>query len=363
MPPASPDYGPALDAYDVAASRIDADTRAAIDAFWKRFAVIAPQLDDAFNQRSEFDVAGETNAALGPLQGLDWEYGPGAEGGHCLCVSAGFKPSQLAIARAVLRAAPEIPGWTFSDARAGNAPDSVPDMVEARTGERYRDFRYRVFEDKHQMIGIEVLVPDRTDPDIACAIADMTLTCLLGEADERVWLSSARPAKAGGFFRKAPAGLSLAEVKPAIDALRARIDASLPDRRWSERNLESEETTWSSLQTDADPEGAYAFRQDLYVAVSPYPQRLSAALTSERFQSRRFSRLGETFAYFKIDGAEDGSLGQLEDREDLENLISGALRDAGLGTSIGGGTGLRYSYVELALCGDLNEALEAMGSV
>ncbi len=361
----SPGDGAAHDAYDVAASRIDAPTRANIDAFWRAFEKIAPQLDDAFNQRAQFDIVGETSAALGPFASLEWEYGPGAEGGHRLCVTAGADPKALVLARAIARAAPVIPGWTFSDVRPAEEDDDVVrQKVEGRAGQALPDLQFRLFDDEAHLIGVEVIVPPKTDSSLACVLAEISVSCLIGEADERIWIGGVRPGKpgGGGLFRKAPPTLSLNELKSAISMMQRQIDANLRDDRWIDVDLEKDAVAWSSLTASADPDAPPVFRNDLMVAITPYPERLSAALTSPQFHSRRFSREGETFAYFKIDGAEDGSLGELEDREDLENLIGGALREAGLGASIGGGTGRQYSYVELALIGDLNEGLEVMAS-
>ena len=71
--------------------------------------------------------------------------------------------------------------------------------------------------------------------------------------------------------------------------------------------------------------------------------------SSFAFDSVRFSRCGERFCYLKIDGT-DGLEGSLfPDRAEIEDAINAVLRPAKLGTTIGGGSGHRYSYVELAL--------------
>ncbi|HEY2252163.1 MAG TPA: hypothetical protein VGH74_13915, partial [Planctomycetaceae bacterium] len=92
---------------------------------------------------------------------------------------------------------------------------------------------------------------------------------------------------------------------------------------------------------------------------TPLPGVVQNALTGATFDSARFSRCGETFCYLKIDGSEglDGSV--FSDRGEIEDAINAVLRPAKLGSSIGGGTGRRYSYVELALV-DVDRAWQEM---
>jgi hypothetical protein len=67
------------------------------------------------------------------------------------------------------------------------------------------------------------------------------------------------------------------------------------------------------------------------------------------FHSSRFSSR-ETFAYLKIDGSEGlDPRGGFNNRGDIEDAINAALAPADAGCVIGGGTGRRYSYIDLAL--------------
>jgi hypothetical protein len=77
------------------------------------------------------------------------------------------------------------------------------------------------------------------------------------------------------------------------------------------------------------------------------------------FHSRRFSRSGEIMATLKIDGADGLPAGGLADKAAVEDAIGAALEPRGLGGQIGGGTGLRYSYVDLALT-DVMAATDAL---
>jgi hypothetical protein len=75
-----------------------------------------------------------------------------------------------------------------------------------------------------------------------------------------------------------------------------------------------------------------------------------AAHSGSLFHSASHSRCGETFGYVKIDGAAGLPVEcQFHERGEIEDAINAALRPLKLGCVIGGGTGLRYSYIDLAL--------------
>lgn len=60
-------------------------------------------------------------------------------------------------------------------------------------------------------------------------------------------------------------------------------------------------------------------------------------------------RFGELFCYVKLDGSVDLSAKKFEDKAAIEDALDGALKASGTGAVVGGGTGLRYSYIDLAL--------------
>lgn len=64
--------------------------------------------------------------------------------------------------------------------------------------------------------------------------------------------------------------------------------------------------------------------------------------------SKRFSRFNETFCYLKLDG-KDAALEGFADKAAIEDALAAAFAGTGLGAVIGGGTGFRYSYIDLAL--------------
>jgi hypothetical protein len=94
----------------------------------------------------------------------------------------------------------------------------------------------------------------------------------------------------------------------------------------------------------------YAGRRDVYVGVSRgFAEMWRAAHTPVPFSSTRFSKHGETFCYLKMDGSVGLDATRWKDRGAIEDELDAMLRSTGLGSVVGGATGIRYSYVDFAL--------------
>jgi hypothetical protein len=100
-------------------------------------------------------------------------------------------------------------------------------------------------------------------------------------------------------------------------------------------------------------------RAILLVAKTPNLELWRAAHGPAPFYDERFTRGGETFAYVKLDGSAGLDEEKFADKAEIEDALDELLLPAGLGCQIGGGTGLRYSYIDLALT-DRRRALPAI---
>ncbi len=80
------------------------------------------------------------------------------------------------------------------------------------------------------------------------------------------------------------------------------------------------------------------------------------------FHSVRYSACGEVFCYLKTDGSEGLEGETFQDKGDIEDALDERLREVKLGCFVGGGTGLRYSYVDLALT-NVSEAIPCIREV
>ena len=96
----------------------------------------------------------------------------------------------------------------------------------------------------------------------------------------------------------------------------------------------------------------------MLTCVTCNPDLIGATFSNAPFFSERYSRGDETFCFVKIDGADVSDMG-FQDREDMEEAARHALEAQDVGCVIGGGTGLRYSYIELALT-DVSRGLTAI---
>lgn len=128
-----------------------------------------------------------------------------------------------------------------------------------------------------------------------------------------------------------------------------------PSRLRSRTEWPEESIEWSLFQLSAEQSDEYPERSDLITGLTLDPALSNATLTG-RFHSSRFSRSGERFCYVKIDGVGGLTGSEFDDRGAIEEALDELLRAEGAGCVIGAGTGLRYSYIDLALT-DLDNGL------
>ncbi len=105
---------------------------------------------------------------------------------------------------------------------------------------------------------------------------------------------------------------------------------------------------WSIVELKPNPGQEITRRSDLFVYRT---MDLGVADTLFRrlpFYSDRFSSHGERFCYLMLDG-KGASMEGFEDKSQIEDALDAALTQQGLGAVMGSGTGLRYSYIDLAL--------------
>ena len=111
-----------------------------------------------------------------------------------------------------------------------------------------------------------------------------------------------------------------------------------------------------SLEIETQPL-AHAFRGLKQRSRDELDDRCRGELGESR--QRSFSRCGETFCYIKIDGSEGLDEEKFADKAQIEDALDEVLRPDRLGCQIGGGSGLRYSYIDLALA-DLERGIDVV---
>lgn len=106
----------------------------------------------------------------------------------------------------------------------------------------------------------------------------------------------------------------------------------------------------------AEPAADYAGCNDLLFASTQDVERFRAVHCGMLFTSACHTRCGELFCYLKLDGQAVPRERFVEFRGHFEDALNPALTQAGVGCVVGGGSGLRYAYIDLALT-DLKRAV------
>jgi hypothetical protein len=330
---------------------------ARIDRWWRAFTETAPRVDDYFHGRERWDLGEWMHEHLGAVdERLMWEFGPGTRGGHGhrLVVTPESERQLRPLVEVVLSRAPELPGWEFFPHRLAEPLEAARETVKGRTGIDIAGWTAAAAAGEHGLVDI-VVCPGRslfrsTAKDQEAAF--VALESLLGEEVLETFVGAIDVEQ-----RKGTAPLS--ELPARVSALIAEAQARLPSEPYLRRAADAE---WTLLELKPEPADDYPEQLDLLVAKTADIELWKAQHSGLLFEARRHSRVGETFAYLKIDGAGGLPEGGFADKGEIEDAVTAALEPDGLGAHVGGGTGLRYSYVDLALT-DVNAAIEALRPV
>jgi hypothetical protein len=330
-----------------------------IDAWWAEFARRADDLELVFKGQLEMDLAEWMHEHLDPVdERLCWEFGPPLRGqGRRLVITAESNSQLRPLVASVLERAPALPGWEFYPYRPRESLEEALQTVEGRVGGEYGDLSVRVGRGPHNQVELtfrSAAFKSAEDEDARRAAFVFTESLVGEEAMDR-WLGSivVEPAPRLRLFGKEKQAenqggefLPLDRLQPAFEAMVAVIQQGLPATPWHQ--VDTDDHTWSTLELEAEEQDDWPNRLDLLLGITPFVELVEASFESS-FRSDRFSRFGETFCYLKIERSADLDPAQVADREPWERAIDEALVPLGLGRTIGGGTGKRYSYVELAL--------------
>jgi hypothetical protein len=328
-----------------------------IDAWWSAFGIRARDLDDLFHRRKEWDLVGWMSETLQSIdKSLCWEFGAGPNGGHQLVITPESAKSLRPLVATILERAPKIKDWTFFAYRQPEPVEAALGTVKARTGIDVSDMKVLVQGDDGNCIKLAYCHPRaQQDPNAFGNAAFVATESLLGEEILDKWIGGIEIAPQGQK-RKA---LPLDRLQSTVAALIAQMQEQLPAHPCVDFPDESE---WACFQLESEECDDYPGKQDIFVAVSMIPNVLASWLCGRPFYSECFSKFSETFCYLKIDGAEGLDEEKFADREAIENALNAALKQERLGCVVGGGTGRRYSYIDLALM-DIPRAINEMRQV
>ncbi len=331
-----------------------------IDNWWRAFAAQRPKLEALFaGQGDEWDLPAWMHEHLQSIDdNLMWEFGPGCQGhGLRLVITPEGERWLRPMLRTLLARATKVAGWEFYAFRVPEDEDAARMTVEGRTGICLEDVQVEAQLGEGRKINLRYHISNLDDliEEEARTAAFVATETLLGEEILDHWIGEIDVTQVPGKGRL----LSLDRLKATVDALISSLLDQIPvEPTW--RYIEDCE--WSGFELHPEEEDDYPDREDIFVAISGRPDVFEGAHGGGVFSSSCLSRSGETFCYLKLDGSQGLGNSRFNDRAEMEEALTAALVQAQLGCCIGGGTGLRYSYIDLALT-DVLQGLEVIRGV
>lgn len=313
-----------------------------IDQWWRDFKTAVPGLVGRFESGEHFDVVGLMHRHLGAVHpDLMWEFGRGSKTGHRLTITPEANHGLRPMVSSLLERAPTLKGWEFLDHRPAD-PELLRPTLEQRCGFAGDEPLVRIEPGKGNRVNVTYTISDDIDPDDAMRVAYVATETLLGEPNLDRWVGWIDRVSAPSGAGWHPASQAPTHFENAKRALLA----SLPTQP---RALLRDAAPWTALEVSVDKQDDYPRRDDMFIATTMDVTALQTYCSGMNFCSERFSRLGEIFCYLKLERGASYSSDPTAFRAPIEDAVHGALVGAGLGAHIGGGTGIRYSYVDLVL--------------
>jgi len=329
-----------------------------IDSWWATFAEKVDRIAALFERKCKWNLPDWMAEHLGAIDPkLMWEYGPAVKGrGHRLVITPESARHLRPLTTTILERAPQIPGWEFYGYRLAEDLEMAAETVKGRTGATLDDIRVRASRGQHHRIDLCYFFPVLVSEDDAQALnaAFVATESLLGEECLDKWIGAIEvdSSKSGSGKTTIP----LDDLKTSVEALIGSLCDQLPDRPYYQWTETAEWTLWQLKPEQAED---YPEQSDLFVGKSCNRAMWEAAHAGTAFYSERFSRHEETFCYLKLDGSQGLDEEKFADKSEIEDALDAVLKPQALGCQIGGGTGLRYSYIDLAVR-DVDRAIEVV---
>ena len=337
-------------------------TYGAIDAWWRAFQGKTTDLSALFRRKSEWDLVRWMHDYLGAVDPrLMWEYGPArGQEGHRLVITPEAERWLRPVVRSLLERAPKIAGWEFYPNRL---PEDVPHTiltVEGRVGVNITGAVVAASLAPARKVDLWFDFPQQSfDEQTARNAAFVAAETLMGEQVLDTWIGAISLLADDPEAKLRP--LPMDRAQATVGALVRSIQEQLPARPLAD--ISAEEPNWTSLEVHPDGEADdYAGRSDLLFGTVLDVEMFRNAHSGLIFTSSCHSRCGELFCYLKIDASDVPRETIVAFRAGFEDALNPALVQAQVGGCIGGGSGLRYSYIDLALT-NLNGAIPIIRQV
>jgi hypothetical protein len=340
---------------------IDQDKSVMIDNWWKAFVGHSTNLRNTFCNRTDFDVAG---FMFKNLQAIDasmmWEFGPALNvKGHRLVITPEDRKDLRPLVTEILNRAPALEGWEFYPYRPPVDFDHAKTTVESRTGTPLVGLNFTGEINEINQVDLAFIILDAKDKEsgeLAHRQAFVMVESILGEEILDKWIGAI---EISDSLSRGNNHKPISELGIWVNDQIRKIKQALPSKPFYER---ANDEQWTLFKITPPKEKEYVRQEDMIVAKTMCIPLWKNAHSRASFTSERFSKIGEIFCYVKLDGREglDGTL--FEDKSEIEDALDNALISEKLGCNIGGGTGLQYSYIDLALT-DLDKGIAVVQNV
>jgi len=315
-----------------------------IGLWWQAFSDNSAQIRHAFEDESEFDVAEFMHERLEHIdERLGWEFGPALDGrGDRLVITPERRLFLRPLADAVLHRAPQVKGWEFYHGRPAETPEGALAAVEAETDRELGRCRVSTGVDEMNRVHLKFYLPDALDRELAAVQAAIAAEALLGEEAYLRWIGRIDVVEREQGDHWVPFDTLQQHVFGQVAGIDAQLYAT-------PLHANVDRLQWSLWRLSPPQKDEYPRQQDLIMGSSALDSMSACAQLGRSFDSRRYSRVGETFAFLKFDGEGRKVAARMDERKRIEKAVGDALVEAGLGCVVGTGTGKKYSYLDLAL--------------
>lgn len=337
-----------------------------IDSFWRTFEGNV----DTITRSSKSCADWVTRELPKVSEELMWEMSPAIDNVRRFVITPEQNYHLHPMVASMIERAPKIPGFRFMPYREAVEPESVIDVVTARSGTWIADVTVLATAGDENAIDVVFMSShfngNNNHDDIGYCFT--LLEVLLGQVVVEEWIGQietllTKPGRmkqlksflSGSKDVHSIKGIGVFDLPKFVSNLREEIVERLPKQPiWQ---LDSE------LATDSGSVLEFRGPDTRRMTCSTFlPQVILGAIPPPVcFTSARFSRFGETFCYLKI----DESLARTDedlDRGELQEIFDSALREASVGCVTGGGWGPIYNFIDFALT-DVNNAIPVLRQV
>jgi len=232
-------------------------------------------------------------------------------------------------------------GWEFYPFRIPEDVEWAHNNCEGRLGCKLDGVMASVAKGRNNRIDVKYFFPPSFEDKMATDAAFIASETLFGEEYLDKWIGAIEVTRT-----REKRSATLERLQPSVQSLIDAMRDQLPEQPCY-KVLEMAE--WSGLELKPDEKEEYAGRDDQIFVTTMHPKMWQASRQDSLFFSERFSRHGETFCYLKIDGEDADPKERLDRRVAFEEALNAELVKSDLGGHIGGGMGVRYGYIDLAL--------------